>query len=426
MWAIVDPKLTSWVSVEPDSHFPIQNLPYGVFQCADGRVAVGVAIGEFVLDLSCLFEAGLLGEASRFGSNVFAAKSLNQFMALGRDVWTHTRHKLAELLDKDCPTLRDNDSLRKQALIAQSDVALLLPVEIGDFTDFYSSREHATNVGTMFRDANNPLLPNWLHIPVGYHGRAGTVFASGENIYRPSGQSKADDADTPTFGPSRLLDIELEMGFFLGKSNERGSGVSTAQAPDHIFGMVLLNDWSARDIQKWEYVPLGPFLGKSFATSISPWVVTLDALAPFRTPSPKQEPPVLPYLQCDQDWALDINLEAYLQSQRMTEPMRITQTNFKYMYWTILQQLAHHTCNGTAMRVGDLCGSGTVSGPTEGSRGSMLEICWKGTKPLTLPTGEERKFLQDGDTVTLKGWCEGNGYRIGFGEVRATILPAKA
>jgi len=267
-------------------------------------------------------------------------------------------------------------------------------------------------------------MPNWLHLPVGYHGRASTVFVSGVDVRRPMGQTKADEADAPTFGPSRLLDFEVEMGFFVGTANTDGRPIPTGNARDHIFGMVLLNDWSARDIQKWEYVPLGPFLGKSFGTSISPWVVTLDALEPFRMAGPKQDPPVLDYLQCKEAGAFDIHLEGCLKSEAMDEPMCITRTNFKHMYWSPAQQLAHHTINGTRMGVGDLCGSGTISGPTEDSRGSMLEICWKGTKPIKLPDGSERRFFADGDTVTLRGWCQGDGYRVGFGKVQAKVLPA--
>ncbi len=417
------PDPASWVPVAHDSDFPLQNLPYGLFQTPDRPPAVGVAIGDHVLDLAAIHEAGLFVETALKKENVFARPSLNPFMARGRSAWTQARQRITELLSTDCPILRDNRQLRTKALVPAENVQMLLPVQIGDFTDFYSSKEHATNVGTMFRDPQNALLPNWLHLPVAYHGRSSTVFVSGVNIHRPVGQSKPDQADSPTVGPTKLLDFELEMGFFLGLGNDPGQPISTDRAAQHIFGMVLLNDWSARDIQKWEYVPLGPFLGKSFATSISPWVVTLDALEPFRVPGPTQQPPVLPYLRYQGDWAYDINLEAYLQTPDLAEPFRITATNFKHMYWNMLQQLAHHTINGTAMRTGDLCGSGTISGPTEGSRGSMLEICWKGTKPITLPDGQQRSFFADGDTVILKGWCQTETHRIGFGQVRATILP---
>ena len=419
-----DAKLRSWVEVPEDSDFPIQNLPYGVMR-RGGVASVCTAIGEFAVDLAALHDAGLFSNTPMDTNNVFRAASLNALMAKGRPAWTAARNRISELLRSDNRLLRGDQSLRKKVMVPLADVDMLLPVEIGDFTDFYSSKEHATNVGTMFRGADKALMPNWVHLPVGYHGRSGTVFVSGVDVHRPMGQTKADDADAPTFGPSRLLDFELEMGFFVGQGNQPGTCVSTRDAPDHIFGMVLLNDWSARDIQKWEYVPLGPFLGKSFATSISPWVVTLDALEPFRTAGPTQDPPVLPHLQCEGDGAYDIDLQAFVQAADMEKPMRLTRTNFKYMYWNMYQQLAHHTCNGTGMRVGDLCGSGTISGSAEDSRGSMLEICWKGTKPITLPNGAERKFFADGDTVIIKGHCQGDGYRVGFGEVRATILPAE-
>ncbi len=416
--------LASWVPVEADCHFPIQNLPYGVFEKDGLRPRVGVAIGEYVLDLAALYDAGLLAGAGLPDDNVFDGRALNAFMATGPTVWKQVRARLTDLLLKDTATLRDDDALKAAALLPAGDVVMRLPVDIGDFTDFYSSKEHATNVGMMFRDPANALLPNWRHLPVGYHGRSSTVFVSGVDIRRPCGQTKADDAPAPTFGPSRLLDFELEMGFFVGVANEPGQRVAIDRAADHIFGMVLLNDWSARDIQKWEYVPLGPFLGKSFATSISPWVVTLDALEPFRVPCVEQDPPVLPYLRSDVHRAYDIHLEAFIQSGKMTDPHRVTATNFRHMYWSMAQQLAHHTVNGTRMRVGDLCGSGTVSGPTEDSRGSMLEICWKGTKPIRLPDGDQRKFIADGDTVIMTGFCRGDGYRVGFGDVRATVLPA--
>ncbi len=421
---MIDGAATSWVEVSSECDFPIQNLPYGIFDANDKRLRVGVAIGDSVLDLAAIHDAGLFSNTMLADENVFASSSLNGFMSKGREAWTQARQRISELLSSDNPTLRDNSALRSQALKPMSQVNLLMPVAIGDFTDFYSSKEHATNVGTMFRGKDNALMPNWLHLPVGYHGRASTVFASGVDIRRPKGQTKADEAAAPSFGASRLLDFELEMGFFLGTGNQPGEPIEINQTKDHIFGMVLLNDWSARDIQKWEYVPLGPFLGKSFATSISPWVVTMDALEPFRVASPKQDPTPLPYLGLDGAGAFDIQLQAFIQSEKMTEPMRLTATNYKYLYWNMFQQLAHHTVNGTGMRTGDLCGSGTISGPTEDSRGSMLEICWKGTKPITLPDGSERKFFADGDTVIINGWCEGEGYRVGFGDVRAKILPA--
>ncbi len=420
----IDGAATSWVDVSSDSDFPIQNLPYGIFDANDSQLRVGVAIGASVLDLAAIHEAGLFSNTLLANVNVFASSNLNAFMGQGREAWTQARQRISELLSADNPTLRDNADLRDRAMKPMSQVNLLMPVAVGDFTDFYSSKEHATNVGIMFRGKDNALMPNWLHLPVGYHGRASTVFVSGVDIHRPKGQTKADEADAPSYGASRLLDFELEMGFFLGTGNKPGEPITIDKTKDHIFGMVLLNDWSARDIQKWEYVPLGPFLGKSFATSISPWVVTMDALEPFRVAGPKQDPQPLPHLGFDGAGAFDIQLQAFIQSEKMSEPMRLTATNYKHLYWNMFQQLAHHTSNGTGMRTGDLCGSGTISGPTEDSRGSMLEICWKGTQPITLPDGSERKFFADGDTVIINGWCEGEGYRVGFGDVRAKILPA--
>ena len=418
-----DPALKSWIPVPPDCDFPIQNLPYGVFRRRRGDAAIGVAIGEMVFDLSVAHRAGLFAETAIAADDIFARDALNDFMRQGHSVWTEVRHRISELLREDHGELRDNGELRGQAFLPQAEAEMMLPARIGNYTDFYSSKEHASNVGAMFRDPENALLPNWVHIPVGYHGRASSIVVSGVDIRRPKGQTKPDDAAAPVFGPSRLLDFELEVGFFTGPGNDLGTCISTAQAAEHIFGMVLVNDWSARDIQKWEYVPLGPFLGKSFATSISPWVVTLDALEPFRTSGPAQDPPVLPYLQFDGEWAFDLNLEVLLVTETMPEPARLTRTNFRHMYWNILQQLAHQTINGTNVQPGDLYASGTVSGAAEDSRGSMLELCWKGTKPLKLPNGQERKFLQDGDSVLMRGHCQAEGYRVGFGEVRARILP---
>jgi fumarylacetoacetase len=306
-----------------------------------------------------------------------------------------------------------------------ADVDMLLPVDIGDYTDFYSSREHATNVGAMLRGPENALMPNWLHLPVAYHGRASSVVVSGTDLYRPKGQGKPADAPAPLFGPSRSLDFELEMGFFIGPGNELGRPIPVAQAPEHIFGMVLVNDWSARDIQAWEYQPLGPFLAKNFGTSISPWVVTMEALEPFRTAGPRQEPEPLPYLRSPGGWAYDIHLEVYVQGQRMEQPQRVSTSNLRFMYWNVCQQLAHHAVNGCNLRTGDLLASGTISGPTPDSFGSLLELTWRGTRPLTFPNGEQRTFLQDGDRVTMTGWCQGAGYRVGFGEVTGKILPAR-
>lgn len=415
--------MKSFIDIHPDNHFSIQNLPFGVFAPAGGSSRVGVAIGNQILDLSVLENSGFFAGVLDV-DDVFSQPSLNKFMELGRSAWKPVRQIVQQLLSADNPTLRDDNSLRHRAIIPMADVVMHLPAEIGDYTDFYSSREHATNVGTMFRGKENALMPNWLHLPVAYHGRASSVIISGADIIRPQGQTTRGSETTPTFGPSRLMDFELEMGFFVGPGNPLGQPIPVAEAADHIFGMVLVNDWSARDIQKWEYQPLGPFLAKNLATSISPWVVTLEALEPFRQPGPVQDPEPLPYLQSTGDWAYDIHLEIQLQSEQMEAPLTISRSNFRYLYWNICQQLAHHTITGCNMRAGDLLASGTISGPTPDSYGSMLEITWRGEKPIELPGGESRKFLQDGDKVTLTGWCQGDGYRVGFGHLTNQLLPA--
>lgn len=407
----------SFIPVSPESHFPIQNLPYGIFSpAAGGLPRAGIAIGDYILDLAQLEQYGLLE------TDFFSQSSLNAFMAAGADVWLAVRAALQHLLDEHTSTLRDNAELRQKLFFPQSQVIMHLPAQIGDYTDFYSSREHATNVGVMFRGPENALMPNWLHLPVAYHGRASSVVISGTDIHRPYGQTIRDGADAPTFGPSRLMDFELEMGFFVGPGNALGHPISVNAAPDHIFGLALVNDWSARDIQKWEYQPLGPFLAKNLATSISPWIVTLAALEPFRCSSPLQAPPPLPYLQSQGDWAYDIHLEVQLQSAQMTAPAVIARSNFRTLYWNMCQQLAHHTITGCNMRPGDLLASGTISGPTPDAYGSLLELTWRGSRPLALPNGETRKFLEDGDRLTLTGWAQGDGYRIGFGEVTGRLL----
>jgi fumarylacetoacetase len=415
-----DPALRSFIPVAPDSHFPIQNLPYGVFRRKNGITAVGVAIGDTILDLSVLEVRGLLPDA-----DVFNRPSLNLFMALGPTAWSDIRNRVSELLCADEPTLRDDAKLRDRALVSQADVEMLLPAEIGDYTDFYSSREHATNVGTMLRGPDNALQPNWLHLPVAYHGRASSVVVSGTDVHRPLGQTKPADAATPVFGPSKSVDFELEMGAFVGPGNRLGEPIPIAEAADHTFGMVLVNDWSARDIQAWEYVPLGPFLAKNFGTSISPWVVPLAALKPFRAAGPKQDPEPLPYLRSPGDWAFDINLEVEIQGPNMDRPHNVCRSNAKYLYWNVCQQVAHHTVNGCNLRPGDLLATGTISGPTPDSYGSLLELSWRGSRPIAFPNGETRTFLNDGDRVTMTGWCQGDGYRVGFGEVTGRVLPAK-
>lgn len=403
------------IEVHPDSDFPIQNLPYGIFSTKENpSPRVGTRLGDFVVDLSVLDEEARFDK--RYG--FFADATLNHFMASGRDVWREIRQQLTRLLGEE------QASLKKEALFPIHEVQMHLPVSIGDYTDFYASREHATNVGIMFRGKENALMPNWLHLPVGYHGRASSVVLSGTDVTRPRGQVKPKDAPVE-FVATRQLDFELEMGFFVGLGNELGEPISIEHASEHIFGMVLLNDWSARDIQAWEYQPLGPFLAKNFATSISPWVVTMDALEPFRIRGPQQDPTPLPYLLSDSTSGFDIQLEVTLQSARMDVPQVISRSNMKHLYWSIEQMLAHQTVTGCNMRVGDLCGTGTISGQTEDSYGSLLELTWRGEKPIQLSSGEARTFLQDGDTLTMKGYCQGDGYRVGFGEVMGKILPAK-
>jgi fumarylacetoacetase len=414
--------LRSFIEVPPDSHFPIQNLPYGIFQPNDGRPRAGVAIGEFVLDLGLLEERGFF-RALNLGSRLlFADESLNAFLALGRSAWRKMRAILQELLAAETRTLRDDKMLRAQAFYRQSEVTMLLPARIGDYTDFYSSYHHAFNVGTMFRGPENALMPNWKWLPIAYHGRASSIVPSGAEVRRPHGQIKPPDAERPIFSASRALDFELETAFFVGPGNELGQPVPVAEAIDHIFGLVLMNDWSARDIQTWEYQPLGPFLAKNFCTSISPWIVTLEALEPFRKPLPAQDPAPMEYLRLPNDFSFGIQLEVRLQTEKMREPLVVSRTNFQNLYWSISQQLAHHTVGGCNLQPGDLLASGTISGPTEGSRGSMLELTWRGANPLSLPGGETRKWLENGDRLTISGWAEGEGYRVGFGEVTGKIV----
>jgi fumarylacetoacetase len=414
--------LQSFIEVPRDSHFPIQNLPFGVFQPAQAKPRVGVAIGDLIVDLSVLEELGHFRSSEFRDRHVFSEDSLNPFLALGRPTWRKAREILQHLLSAETPTLRDDAKLRDQVFHAQNDVLMKLPVRIGNYTDFYSSYHHARNVGMMLRGPENALMPNWKWLPVAYHGRASSVVISGTDVRRPSGQTKPPDASTPVFGPTKSFDYELEMAFLIGPGNSLGESVPIERAADHIFGLVLMNDWSARDIQAWEYQPLGPFLAKNFCTSISAWVVTLEALDPFRKRLPPQDPEPLPYLRAKDDFTFDIRLEAALQSSSMEAPHIITRTNFQNLYWSISQQLAHHTVNGCNLQPGDLLASGTISGPTEESRGCMLELTWRGANPLKLPNGETRKWLVDGDELAVTGWCEGDNYRVGFGEVSGRIL----
>jgi fumarylacetoacetase len=418
-----DPKLRSFISVDPASHFPIQNLPYGVFSAKDGLAPrVGVAIGDYVLDLWKLAQDCRIDVVE---PAVFAASALNPFMALGPKVWSNTRARISELLRHDHPELRDNDELRRRALVPMADVKLHLPIAVSGYTDFYSSKEHATNVGVMFRGKDNALQPNWLHMPIGYNGRASTVVVSGTKVRRPCGQLKPPTVEVPSFGPCKRLDFELEMGVVVGQASPMGEMLTEKQADEMIFGFVILNDWSARDIQQWEYVPLGPFQAKAFATSISPWVVTREALQPFCVHGPAQDPVPLPYLRQTQPNNYDLQLDVALRTPQMNEAKNICRTNFKYMYWSSVQQLVHHASSGCAMNVGDLLGSGTISGPQKDQRGSLLEIGWNGTEPVELAPGVKRSFLEDGDSLVMRGWCQGEGFRVGFGEVEGTILPAE-
>jgi len=425
--SMIDKNLTSFIEVAADSDFSIHNLPYGIFSDtktqaeADNRRA-GVAIGEYVLDLSVLESAGLLDLAD---GPYFNQPTLNAFIDSGRDNWQKARATIQTLLSDADGTLRDDTELQKKALFKQADVTMHLPVHVPGFTDFYSSKEHATNVGTMFRDPNNALLPNWTEMPVGYNGRASTVVVSGTDIVRPSGQLKPNADERPIFSPCKRLDFELETAFVVGKGNQLGQPIAVDEAFEHIFGMVLLNDWSARDIQKWEYVPLGPFNAKTFASEVSPWIVTMEALAPFKTSCPTQEPKPLAYLkETATDTSFDINLSVELLPENAESATVVCETNFKYMYWSMAQQLTHHTITGCKVEVGDMMGSGTISGPTPNAYGSMLEIAWNATKPVTLAGGETRSFIEDGDTVIMKGYSEKDGVRVGFGEVRGKVLPA--
>ena len=422
-----DSTLKSFLPVSEHGHFPIQNLPYGIFvrkNASQQSPAIGVAIGDFILDLAVLRQNGFFETPHLKGQDVFSRSSLNAFMALGRPAWREARSIITRLLRIDEPALRDRYDLRAQALLPMADAQLHLPVEIGDYTDFYASREHATNVGIMFRGKENALMPNWLHLPVGYHGRASSVVLSGSQVRRPQGQSLPDGASAPVFGRSRQLDFELEVGCLVGTGNALAQPIPIAEAEKHVFGVVLVNDWSARDFQRWEYQPLGPFLSKNFITSISPWVVPMDALEPFRIAGPQQSPDPLPYLRHQQAGHFDMRLQVSLQSSKMASPQILCRTSTRYLYWSFAQQVAHHTVTGCNLRTGDLLASGTISGPTEGSYGSLLELAWRGTKPIKLNSGEQRTFLEDGDTVSMTGWCQGEGYRVGFGEVVGTVLPA--
>jgi len=417
-----DPNRKSWLPVDKDSDFPIQNIPFGVFLTRDDIITVGTRIGDFAIDLGALHQLGYF-DGIELTDDIFLQDTLNDFISDGKKTWRLVRNRIADIFDEKNTALKDNEAHYDRVIFTMDEIEMQLPVQVGDYTDFYSSKEHATNVGIMFRDPENALLPNWLHIPVGYHGRSSSIIPSGINVRRPNGQTLPAGADKPVFGPSKLVDFELEMAFITTDANDLGEHIPIDEAEDYIFGLVLFNDWSARDIQKWEYVPLGPFLAKSFASTISPWIVTMDALHPFKVESPKQDIEPLPYLKTKGKKSYDINLEVHITPENGS-PNCVTKSNFKYMYWNMSQQLAHHTINGCPVKSGDMMGSGTISGPTPDSYGSMLELSWRGEKPIKLNDGTERKFINDNDTVTLKGYCKNDNIRIGFGECSTKILPA--
>ena len=414
--------MKSFVNYDTNSDFSIHNIPFGVAVFNKEYIACCTRIGDQVIDLATLYDFGFFEEIEGLSENIFEAYTLNEFIELGKPVTNAVRNKIQELLQENSLLAKDEKTIL-DCFYDLDRVEMMMPIHVANYTDFYSSIEHATNVGKMFRDPENALLPNWKHLPVGYHGRASSIVVSGNNFHRPKGQTKPADVEKPIFGPSQQLDFELEMAFIINKNTEMGESISTKDAEDAIFGMVLFNDWSARDIQSWEYVPLGPFLGKNFCSSISPWVVTLEALEPFKTQSPTQNPEVLDYLKFEGNKNYDINLEVYLQPENSSENL-ISKSNFKYMYWNMSQQLAHHTINGCNVEVGDIYASGTISGEEKNSLGSMLELTWRGQNPIQLSNGEERKFLNDNDTLTMRGFAEKDGIRVGFGEVKGKVLPA--
>ena len=416
-----DPRRKTWIQVPQESHFPIQNIPFGVFLTREDIVTIGTRIGNTAIDLGALHQLGYF-EGIPLTDDIFLQDTLNDFISDGKKTWRLVRNRISEIFDRDNPELRDREDHRKVVLFDMNEVEMQLPVRVGDYTDFYSSKEHATNVGTMFRDPKNALKPNWMHLPVAYHGRSSSIIPSGIPVHRPQGQILPQGADEPVFGPSERVDFELEMAFITTDANQLGEPIPVEEAENYIFGMVLFNDWSARDIQTWEYVPLGPFLAKNFASSISPWIVTLDALEPFRTSGPEPEKKLLPYLQTEGPKTFDIQLEVGIQPEGGEETV-LARSNFKYLYWNMSQQLAHHTINGCPVFSGDMMGSGTISGPTPDSYGSLLELAWKGEKPVKLNDGSQRVFVEDNDTVIMRGYCENEDYRLGFGSVRSKLLP---
>jgi len=416
-----DPMRKTWLDTPKDTDFPIQNIPFGVFLTRDDIITIGTRIGDYAIDLGALHQLGYF-EGIPLTDDIFLQDTLNDFISDGKKTWRLVRNRIADIFDAENSKLKENKDQRNTVLFTLDEIEMQLPVHVGDYTDFYSSKEHASNVGAMFRDPEHALLPNWLHLPVGYHGRSSSIIPSDIPVHRPYGQILPKGASQPVLAPSKRVDFELEMAFITTDANVLGEPIPIAEAEDYIFGMVLFNDWSARDIQTWEYVPLGPFMAKNFASSVSPWIVTLDALEPFRTTGPKPEKELLPYLQFDGKKGFDIKLEVALRPEN-SEETTVSKSNFKYMYWNMSQQLAHHTVNGCPVNSGDMMGSGTISGPTPGSYGSMLELSWKGEKPIKLKDGSERKFIEDNDTVIMRGYCEAKDRRIGFGEVRTKLLP---
>ncbi len=415
------PDRKTWIETPPNTDFPIQNIPFGVFLTRDDIITIGTRIGDTAIDLGALHQLGYF-DGIPLTDDIFLQDSLNDFISDGKKTWRLVRNRIADIFDAENDSLKNNKKHCQEVLFSLDEIEMQLPVRVGDYTDFYSSIEHATNVGKMFRDPENALLPNWLHMPIGYHGRSSSIIPSGIPVHRPQGQKLTNGAKDPIFGPSRLVDFELEMAFITTDANQLGEPIPIEEAEDYIFGLILFNDWSARDLQKWEYVPLGPFLGKNFASSVSPWIVTLDALEPYRVDSPKPLKKQFPYLQYKGKKSFDINLEVSIRPEKGEETV-VSKTNFKYMYWNMAQQLTHHTINGCPVNSGDMMGSGTISGPTPDSYGSMLELSWRGEKPVPLKSGGSRKFIEDNDTVVMRGYCEKNGVRIGFGEVSTQLLP---
>ncbi len=411
----------SWLEVPATSDFPIQNIPFGVFLTKENVVTVGTRIGDYAIDLGALQQLNYF-EGIELTDDMFMQDTLNDFISDGKKTWRLVRNRIADIFDEKNPKLRDNEKDKDIIIFNIIDVEMQLPVLIGDYTDFYSNKEHATNIGKILGVTENALFSNWHHLPVAYHGRSSSIIPSGIPVHRPLGQTLPYGEETPVFGPSRCVDFELETAFITTDANIMGENIPISEVEDYIFGMVLMNDWTARDLQKWESVPLGPFLSKNFATSISPWIITMDALEPFRTKGPKQDPAPFPYLQLKGKNTFDINLEITIQPENGVETI-VSKSNFKYMYWSMSQQLAHHTSNGCRVNSGDMMGSGTISGPTPESYGSMFELSWGGKNPIKLNDGTERKFINDGDTVIFKGFCKNNGLQIGFGEVSCKLLP---